>query len=294
MLKKILISAGLILMIYAILCLITPYNKALSNRSIQNQITYLSRLLESGYDDVLQERYPEGKLFSNALLALSIIEYSDKGQAQKQSMYQRYAQIVDSCILRIQSEQARKVFSSTVVPKYGMFYNGWSNLMYAKYRMSSLYDYSQIKANVTEESNKIEARLVAAQSDNIKVLDTYEGSNWPADNLIGILSLSNDQLGQEWLSTLIGVSSHRSGLIHHTGDDNATIRGSSSALITYCLSELDSELMAAYSSQYQRIFADNILGIQDSGPIVLGYGAVATIMNIKTLASLDSPRAKST
>lgn len=63
-----------------------------------------------------------------------------------------------------------------------------------------------------------------------------------------------------------------------------------------------------YSIQFKDIFADNYLGVQlikenedgsnmmdvDSGPVVLGYGSSATIMNIKTQASLGNSNSKFT
>ena len=99
--KKTLKYIASILLVYVILCLITPYSKFLRNRSINNQISYLSKILDRGYDNELQRRFPEGKLFSNAILALSTIEYCEKNSKQNE----KYAKIVDDCIKRIQSDR---------------------------------------------------------------------------------------------------------------------------------------------------------------------------------------------
>lgn len=101
---------------------------------------------------------------------------------------------------------------------------------------------------------------------------------------------------------------HQSGLIHHAGSNSSQIRGSSSAMITFCLSKAGYQDINKYNNTFQNIFADNYLGVQlikenedgsnemdvDSGPVVFGYGASATIMNIKTQASMDNPKSKFT
>ena len=132
--KKTLKYIASILLVYVILCLITPYSKFLRNRSINNQISYLSKILDRGYDDELQRRFPEGKLFSNAILALSTIEYCEKNSKQNE----KYAKIVDDCIKRIQSDRSVRVFNKDMIPKYGMFFNAWSNHVYSCYKNSRL------------------------------------------------------------------------------------------------------------------------------------------------------------
>ena len=62
---------------YLIITLITPYNLFLQKRSIKNQITYIQSKMELGEDNVIQRRFPEGKIFSNALFALSIINSNE-------------------------------------------------------------------------------------------------------------------------------------------------------------------------------------------------------------------------
>ena len=180
MINKTLKRIGIAILVYVFLCLITPFNKVLRNRSIKNQINYLSNILDRGYDDEMQRRFPEGKLFSNALLALSTIEYCERnGKA-----HEKHAKIVDNCIIRIQTKRALGIFNPNIEPKYGMFYNGWSNYVYSSYIKSSLFNYSRIKDNVTEQKRIIESRLKSTQNDSLRILDTYSEANWPADNLI--------------------------------------------------------------------------------------------------------------
>lgn len=284
------------LVVYGVTCLATPFIKALRLRSIENQITFLSKLLEDGYDDVLQQRFPEGKMFSNALLGLSTIEYANHNE-----MYsKRYASLVDTCILRMLSKEARNGFDISMNPQYGMFYNGWTLLVINTYSQSPLSKYTEITEVLSSKSKEIEQRLQDAQEDSIHVLDTYSGSNWPADNLIGLVSLKNKYLQKDWLNTILKTTKDQEELIHHAGLNRHKARGSSSAMITYCLSKIAPAFAKEYNSIYRARFVDSFLRVDlvlehtdgsnimdvDSGPVIFGYGASATVMNIKTQASL--------
>ncbi len=302
--KKLLKYLGIIILVYLFLCLSTPFNNFLKKRSIKNQINYLSDILDAGYDDKLQERFPEGKLFSNSILALSIIEFCENNSLA----LEKYSIIVDKCVERILSDQALNAFDPGIKPKYGMFYNGWTNYVLAKYQKSELFKYSSIKPNIKKESEIIQKRIIAEQTDSLSVLDTYLGSNWPADNLIGLISIDNDTLQQQWLNKIFESAEHESGLIHHSGGLPFEIRGSSQAMMSFCLNEMEYSQVIEYCQKFEDLFIDEYLGVQlvkesedgsnhmdvDSGPVVWGYGASATIMNIKTQASLKNKNSKRT
>lgn len=79
-------------------------------------------------------------------------------------------------------------------------------------------------------------------------------------------------------------------------------------MITFCLNEIGFKEADKYHDQFTTTFIDEFLGIQlvkenedgsnymdvDSGPVLFGYGASATIMNIKTQASFDNSQSKYT
>lgn len=302
--KKTLKYVGFSVFIYTLFCLITPFNDFLLNRSIDNQISYLNDILDAGYDDELQARFPEGKVFSNAILALSVIDYCNRHAAESNE----YSAIVDNCIGRLLSEKSTSTFSPNMNPKYGMFYNGWTSFVLSSYRKSELFRYSSIQKEINLKSSEIKKRIISTQKDSMRILDSYHGYSWPADNLIGLISLENDTLRKKWLTTIFDAAEHESGLIHHFGDDAFQIRGSSQSMITYCLSEIDFLDIDGYNEKYKETFIDEYIGIQlvmenengsnemdaDSGPVVFGYGASATIMNIKTQANLNRNQPKIT
>lgn len=304
MIKRTLKYFGMVILMYCFLCFITPFNTFLRNRSIQSQINYLSHILNKGYDDDLQKRFPEGKLFSNSLLALSTIEFCDKNKISNK----KYANIVDNCIQRILSKEAQRIFNPDIKPEYGMFYNGWSNYVFSTYMKSKLFNFSRLQSGIREQFEIIEARIVLTQKDSLRILDSYDRSNWPADNFIGMISLKEKELKEKWINKIFITAKHKSGLIHHSGSDEYLIRGSSSAMITFCLNEIGYSKLEEYSDQFNEIFVDNYFGVQlvkenedgtsemdfDSGPVLFGYGSAATIMNIKTQASLGNSAAKFT
>ena len=217
--------------LYLIINFVTPLSKYFLTRSIQNQINYLSKHLDEGYDDQLQTKYPEGKVFSNAILALSIIEYCNKND----NFNPEFSKIVDSCIQRLQSEKALTHFEKNISPEYGMFYNGWVNYVLVSYTKTALFHFSTLQKEIHASKQKIECELLEAQCDSIKVLESYSASCWPADNILGISSIHDSVIKQQWLDKLFAETKHQKRLINHICNDLTTARGSSSALITYFL-----------------------------------------------------------
>lgn len=71
---------------------------------------------------------------------------------------------------------------------------------------------------------------------------------------------------------------------------------------------MNNEKRKEYNNQFKKTFVSSFFGVQlvkenedgsnkmdvDSGPVLFGYGASATIMNIKTQASFGSSKAKIT
>ena len=285
-------------------CLLTPFNKHLRNRSIKNQISYIDEIMRKGFDNKLQNRFPEGKLFSNAIFSLSIIEFCDANNLVEKE----YSNIIDQNIHRILSKDALASFNSSMKPKYGMFYNGWFQYVLKEYQRSELFELSRIQNKINSESLIIEKRLLETQQEGPRILDSYSGGNWPADNLIGLTTLSDVEVQKNWLEQIFTTAEHESGLIHHEGSQPLVIRGSSQALITFCLNEMEYNHIEEYNNDFKKIFIDDYCGVQlvkenedgsdnmdvDSGPVVFGYGASATIMNIKTQASMKDSNSKRT
>ena len=293
---KIIIS---ILLSYIVLALITPYIPLLRKRSIENQINYIEKRLQSGDDNLLQRRYPEGKVFSNAIFALSTIQYFDSSSDTEA------AKIIDNCIKRLLSERSKRVFDPTLNPKLGAFYNGWINLVLKEYIASSIFSQSAIQDIIIKQHRELSSNILHSVSDSLRYIETYTGGIWPADNLVCIASLDTnlDSLKKEWVHVLFEKTTTPSGLLHHVNSRPNEIRGSSQSLSIYFLNKVDPEIAIKKNEQFNDLLIDKILGIQfvreykppsqrgfdiDSGPILFNYGSVATIMNTKAQASLNN------
>ncbi|MFT6334986.1 MAG: hypothetical protein ACJATI_001732 [Halioglobus sp.] len=296
---------GISLILYFSINIAVPYNTFLRNRSIENQINYINRILSEGYDDELQDRYPEGKVFSNAIFALSVIEYSNRSKKFKK----QYSRILDQRVEVLISESTTVSFVEDMIPRFGAFYNGWVNLVLKKYINSGLFELSDSQSEIKSAHKQLSNALIKPQFDSIRVLDTYPGSYWPADNLVGILSLENKLIQELWLNKVICASETESKLINHVGYSPSEIRGSSQALIVYLLSKYDFQYALECNKVFAGLLTKTYLNVDlvkefkdessgysdiDSGPIILGFGSVATVMNTKTQASLKNKRSRNT
>lgn len=178
----------------------------------------------------------------------------------------------------------------------------------SKYLKSDLFKHSQIQELIIRHSRNLNLTLDQIQTDSLRIIETYKNASWPADNLVLIASINNDSIQQKWIELLLKNSQHKSDLINHTDSRKTQVRGSSSALISYCLKESNYHDISSYNEKFEDLFIDSYLGIQmvkenedgsnemdyDSGPVVFGYGAAATIMNIKTQGNLENQNAKAT
>lgn len=175
-------------------------------------------------DSVLQDQYPEGLIFSNAIFALSIIDYS---KAKKKG--QENAKILDRIMIRLLSKEANQSFPIDTDIKYGAFYNGWCNFVLKKYKNSPLFTYSKIKDFVIQQHDDFSEIIAHSQRDSIKILDSYSRLSWSADNIVCIASLPNkyQNLQQEWIHKLMNNSTSNLNLINHYNGDGDTneVRG---------------------------------------------------------------------
>ena len=241
-------------------------------------------------------------LFANALLSLSIVEW-DQRPSRKNEFY---ASIVDRCINRIKSRTCTNGFTENLEIKYGAFYNGWLNYIRKEYMGSDLFQYSQYQDSIFQNYKKTSAQLAYLVKDSIFLIDSYRDAAWPGDNLVCIASLGEEyqELKREWLNSVFQLSETGANLIHHFDSRPAEARGSSLALMQYFISQIDTSMLSPFVASYDASFKEDLFGMQmvrehrvggkedyDSGPIINGYGAVATIVNIKGQAAIKNKKA---
>jgi hypothetical protein len=272
------------------------------------QLRYLRYAMEQkNAATEIQHIYPEGYVFFNALYGLS---WSDLAETlDKNSMLYAEAYVeVQRAFNNINSEEGRIIFDSTLALPYGAFYNGWSTYLLGK----------KIQLESPSKRNPEDVKLFASRCQRIaRVIDkqtypeTYYGSSWPADAVLCIaaLSLHDDMFTNEYNEVIRGWLARvterldKFGLIPHqvhylTGRPIENARGSSLSLMLCFLPEIDSKLSSSQFHKYYDHFLDGRLllyGIRehakgisaqediDSGPVVFGIGASASIVGIRAM-----------
>jgi hypothetical protein len=284
--KKILKIIFLCFFCYFLIDFLVPYIGFLQKRSIDNQINYLEIEFNKHLSEKMQNEYPEGEIFSNVIFALSLIEYSKFNKKITASK-------IENVFLRTLSDKVRSNFHENLPLKFGAFYNGWLNYTLKKYLESNIFSKSTRKDYFYDLYSEFSERIKMVQKDSIQPLETYPGSFWPADNLVCIASLNqkNHNLQLKWLDKIKNYS--KDSLIHHYNSEIHNIRGSSQAMINFFLEEIDTSYFKLSYMQYSERFKERLFGISfvkefesgkgtediDSGPILFGFGSVATIMN---------------
>ena len=108
--KLLVLGGSVFFLLYMVLALNTPYSSYLVHRSVQNQIVYLQNKFIQREDLVLQDKYPEGLVFSNALFALSLIEEVNNDPIANHKLNP----MIDACILRLVCEEATSNFNENL------------------------------------------------------------------------------------------------------------------------------------------------------------------------------------
>ncbi|HET7464293.1 MAG TPA: hypothetical protein VFJ82_23750 [Longimicrobium sp.] len=148
------------------------------------------------------------------------------------------------------------------------------------------------------------ARLDSAFRTQGPWLDSYDGDAWPADNASGAAVLAScgtlldsrySRTAQEWLRAALSRADPRTGLIPHAAGSPQP-RGESVALMVRFIYEIDPAAAAAQYRGFERAFATRFAGVLpaareyprgdrggsdiDSGPVVLGVSAPASVVGV--------------
>jgi len=296
-LKRVTLFIAALVFLYVLTSWITPYVSTFQRNSFDRQVAYIYAQLRNGEDQKLQAIYPEGYLFAHAIFALSLIEHADQ-----EGVYSKMiAGMVEESIMKMDSDQCRSRFQRSQELPYGAFYNGWLNFTLKKYKESPLFAFSVKTALIDDLHEELTKAIVNSQS-SLHILESYPGSSWPGDNLACIASLpdGNKELRNSWVDLLQETSGDY--LIHHSNSDENEIRGSSQALTLYFLSHIETSKARSYEDEFRKRFVDSWLFVElvveheksnysdiDSGPVLFGYGSVATIMHAKAQRALGRP-----
>lgn len=277
------------------------------NYDLLKELHGLKEALSKNADRDMQQLYPEGYIFFNALYGLAWCNFLKKSNNNSEYFKEGREEIQKS-LDKINSNIGRGPFTKELPLPFGAFYTGWSTFLLGK-KLSiepiPLRDEKEMLRFKDQCSN-----IASAVNDRFYPA-TYYGHSWPADVVLCIASLSlHDKLFAAQYTTIIhdwlkNVKKNLDpiGLIPHAVNPGNGIpvenaRGSSQSLMLIFLKEIDSD----FANQQFQIYRTNFLGTRfglpgireyrkgdygigdvDSGPVLLQMGSAATIVGMHTL-----------
>ena len=280
------------------------------NTDVDDQFYHLMGKMDAGADTDMQQLFPEGHLFMNALYGLTCLELVDSlqpsGFPHFDDNVRWYLREADQVITTLTSEDGRRIFNPDLPLSYGVFYRGWTNYLTGK-RLEADVIPSEA-TNIHEENFRQNCQDIARayQASGGPYLQSYHSGIWPADNVLAVASLASynryfdtlryQPLIEEWIGKVKTQLDPATGLIPHVVYDGAPpqgARGSSQSLMLSLLPEIDSVFAAEQYALYQKHFVDSRLGLPgireypkgdegagdiDSGPVIWGIGGAASVV----------------
>ncbi|WP_330253570.1 hypothetical protein OG874_02870 [Nocardia sp. NBC_00565] len=260
------------------------------------QLRFLRAELGSGLGEQMQGMFPEGYFFSHALYGLAWADV-----ARGDTMYRDEAlREARWALERLGSPSGRAVFDARLRPAYGVFYAGWSSRL-----RGAVIELAGAGAPETAQFTADCEALAAAFGTDGPFLAAYPGQAWPVDNVVAVaaLRLHDRIVGSrfesviaEWLTSARAHLDPATGLLPHQATPVLEgARGSSQSVIQRFLPEIDAAWAGEQYSAFRRLFVDTPLGLPgvreyphgrngtgdvDSGPLILGVSASATVVAI--------------
>jgi hypothetical protein len=278
------------------------------NHDLLKELHGLKNALDENADIEMQQIYPEGYVFLNAIYGLAWCnfiaaldqdsEYFKEGQAE-----------INNAWSKIDSDEGRSSFSEDFTLPYGAFYMGWSTYLLGR-KLGLELAGRRNEAEVLYFKQQCE-RIAASVKQSV-FLESYHGSAWPADVVLCIAALSlHDKVFdvkyreviQDWISQ-VKTRLDPNGLIPHAvnpinGKCIEEARGSSQSLMLIFLEDINQQFAKEQFELYKKNFVDTRFGLTgireypkgtfgmgdiDSGPVVFQFGSAATIVGMQTMA----------
>jgi hypothetical protein len=268
----------------------------------------LKLALQKDADIDMQKVYPEGYLFINALYGLAWCNFLEINKNKHDTYFNEGHVEIQQSWDKINSEVGRSSFNENLPLPYGAFYTGWNTyLLGKKLGIEPVKDRNANEVNLFQQQCEL---INSAISKNI-FPSSYNGGAWPADAVVCIAVLSlHDRLFEvkyggaikAWLNE-VKTKLDNHGLIPHSvnplnNEPTETARGSSQSLMLIFLKDIDAEFAHLQFRVFKSNFLDRNVGLTgireypkddygigdiDSGPVIFGLGAAATIVGKQTL-----------
>jgi hypothetical protein len=267
-------------------------------------LAWLRGKLVKGAGERMQRLFPEGYFFSHALYGLSWVEIGLRSDEHRDEAVReaRWA------LAKIESEAGKAVFPADLPPGHGMFYSGWRNHLQA-----GIVLLTEDEAELAQLRSRCD-ELVQALRDSPAWpwLASYHAQVWPCDTLPGIhaMCVCDRVTGEgryaefvaQWVDEVSGNLRPELGMISHVADPRSgkplgPPRGTSQVVILRFLADIDPAFASEQYRKFQTHFQGHILGVPaileyprgtkghgdvDSGPLVFGVSASATVVGMGT------------
>ncbi|MCA1788918.1 MAG: hypothetical protein LC667_03380, partial [Thioalkalivibrio sp.] len=279
---------------------------ARSTRVVLAQLAHLRPGLEARAN-AMQEIFPEGRVFTLVLYGLAWVDVG-RGTADAALRARALAEARGALALA-EAPRSRRGYGPAGGLPHGIFYEGWT----AHLRAGTLHLGGGAAGDTVFHAAC--GRLDAAFRGGGPFLDSYPGMAWPADNAAGAAALAScgtllhpryTQTARAWLRAALAEADPATGLLpHDAGLPNP--RGESVALMIRFVHEIDPAAAAAQYAAMNRTFATRFAGLLpavreyphgvrgpsdiDSGPVILGVSAPASVVGIAAARTTGHHRA---
>lgn len=281
------------------------YGPGAGDRVVPDQVRFLQRAVARGDGARMQQLFPEGSFFLTALTTSAASGVSDPGS-------------VRALRDELDSPASVAVFGSGMQPEHGIFQAGWS--------LSAAVDLATASQDPTDRAD-VDRRAAAVdaafRSSTTGFLAAYPGQFWPCDSVVGAAALARAavlldrpewlETVRRWRQTVMSAADPASGLLSHRVDDDGRAleapRGSSQSIIqTFwpAISQaLDGHPDTATWSRFVDTFVvreAGLVGVReyprgqpgagdvDSGPLILGVSASASVVTLAAARAVGDDR----
>lgn len=286
---------------------------------VPRSMRFLSRVIAEGAADDMQRLFPEGHLFTHVTTGLAAAELGLQAAPGSAARADGLS-TARAALAALDSEQGRAPFNRHLDPPRGVFYRGWVAYLSAKIIALEGPD-PRLVASLERDGDAIAAALARAPTP---YLPSYTGMAWPTDTVVAVAALSlHDQVlpprygaaRQAWLARAKATLDPAMGLFPHQVDpDTGAVvdgpRGTSSALISAFLPDIDRAFAAELYPRYRARFVVTRLGLPgvreraneadpwrpllsegdiDSGPLLAGLSMSASTVALAAAANNGDP-----
>ena len=279
------------------------------NQEVVSQLQFLRGEIHQGAGAEMQELYPEGFVYLNALYALAWIELLPH-TAPGSALQQEARTEAQWALRELQAPAAQLTFDADLPLPLGAFYQGWSAYCAGRY-LAALPPSQRDSAELGRFRRQCALIAGALSSSSSPYLESYAGAAWPADGVMGAAALAwHDRLQppqygsllKEWMRKVRQQLDAQSLIPHSvqatTGLVQEPARGSSQSQLLNFLVEIDSTFAHQQFRQYSRLFLTRRLGLPgvqesaigapptegiDSGPVIWGVGGAASLVGRRTM-----------